>query len=213
MTDVEIADLLNRPSLALIIDVYKTCDPKHVDYYNSVIDNIRDFCKNNHNITAVAMAAYNGVDLTTIHREQPWYDNGRQLFYNEIRWETLRKIWSNHNHVDGNITHPGIVDMLLRPDQVQFSVFSDLQVAYYCNSINDSIRNIYVIGTMWGHCIQDRPAGVVQLDIMRRHKMFYNDITLLSHADCVATDFNAPLTAVDPPWQFLKNRVLIHDTT
>jgi hypothetical protein len=201
-------DILDRPSLVIIID----CWSDHPgDKQISLMQNIRAFCETNLFVSAVGLASYVGLDQRVVPKEEPWYSEGKEFFYNRLRWNTLRNLWEGVTFEDhGPVqTHPMVRDMKLRSDQRQFLLWNDLQVLYYCNFINPSIENIFVIGQAWDNCLAWRSVGWQSLSNLNYYNLFQKKKTILSKKDCVLKMNNLSLDAVEDPWIELNDNIVM----
>lgn len=205
--------LFNQPSLAIIIDCY---DDSHGADYIDVLTNIKFFCEDNPNVVAVALATYVDHNLCVIN-EQPWGFQGADFFCNFTKWDTLSRLWEDAKDNPLNKlnvkTHPILLNMKKRNDQVFFAAWSDLQILYYCNYINPSIENIFVFGKHWNVCLKVRPLGWVSLHNLNHHNLFSKQMNIISHKKCViGIDHDATESTnfeIIFPWHEIDNDYLL----
>jgi len=178
-------NILEKPSLALLIDCWKDMPTIDKQTYNNTIKNIVSFCQYNKFIKSVALATYytntdNGLSLDECH-----FSQSEQLFYNEINCKFLKDIWNSISWLTPSQTHPLIANMNLRADQIKFSVFDALQVLYYCNSVNKEIENIYICGFEWDLCVKIRPAGWAEFLHLSRLNLFKKIPNIIVNKKCI----------------------------
>jgi hypothetical protein len=211
---------LELPGLAIIIDCwnhqrisdeinlrapqYPLISPPDPERYNSVMTSIKNFCERDHNIQAIALASY-GNDNNHVSCVDPGWDNAKQFFVNETKLDFLRKMFNSVSASNQEFTHPTIRDIKLRSDQVIFTAFNELQILYYCNNINPSIKNIYFLGAQWEMCVKNRPVGWLQVAGLLYHNMFSSTKNLLTRRDCVYVKKNE---IDDNRWQPLDMQTL-----
>ena len=207
-------EILNRPSLVIVIDCWANWPG---DHQFTLMQNIRNFCETNLFVSAVGLASYSGLDPTIVPKEEPWYSGGKDFFYDRLRWETLRKIWSNADFIEPNQcfkqTNPIVRDMKLRSTQKQFLLWDNLQVMYYCNYINPSIENIFIIGQAWDNCLAFRSVGWKTVSNLNYYNLFQTKKTILSRKDCVLKMNNLLLETVEHPWSELDDNIVILNDT
>jgi hypothetical protein len=194
--------------LVLIIDAWNDRDNKQ---YQGCLTNIKNFCQTNPYVAAIGLASYLSVDAFILPQEEPWYSQSRELFYQRLRWETLRQIWQQANFVNVSATHPIISNIKARPDQRQFLIWHNLQVLYYCNYINTAIENIYIVGTAWEACLYFRSVGYRELSSLNEVNMFSKKKTILSRTDCVLGPGDVPVKSVPKHWTYLDNTTIMLD--
>ena len=173
---------LDAPSLAILIDCWPVPDPG----YKKVMQQIHDTCRDDLTIKSIALATYVPDHHDQVYTMEPrWYEQGKDFFYDSVLWNEIASAWNRTNCHAVSGTSPVVRDMVMRDDQVGFTMFDGLQLLYYCNYINPSIRNIYFFGATWPGCIQYRPVGFHNVQNLINHNMFHNEITLLTRTDCV----------------------------
>ena len=192
------SEILDRPSLVVIIDCWN--DQEH-DHYLATLNNIRHFCETNINVQSIAVASYIGLDNKIFAKEEPWWGNGYELFYNTTRWETLRQVWNETRFQLDHFTHPIIQGIVKRSDQTQFIMWHNLQALYYCNHINPAIENIFIVGQSWDQCLEFRSVGwkeLNNLNIFKKDTIFIFHDTYREHeiklANDVASKLNKKIT-------------------
>jgi hypothetical protein len=197
-------DFINQPSLVVIIDCWNTNNPQSA----TTACNIRTWCETDPNVVAIGVASYHGMDNLKIYQEEPWWSAGKSFFYDTVRWETLRNIWKEPKHVPGARTHPVISAIKPRTDQRMFVMWHELQVLYYCNTINSSIKNIYVVGQSWDNCVRSRPVGWITLQCLNNINFFNSAKQILSRKDCILGDDSQPVEQVQTPWTEITDNIL-----
>jgi len=203
------SEILDRPSLVVIIDCWN--NQEH-DHYLATLNNIRHFCETNINVQSIAVASYIGLDNKIFAKEEPWWGNGYELFYNTTRWETLRQVWNETRFQLDHLTHPIIQGIVKRSDQTQFIMWHSLQTLYYCNHINPAIENIFIVGQSWDHCLEFRSVGWKELDNLNTYNLFDKKKTILSKKDCVTGVNNSVVNNVSLPWVELDDQYLMLDS-
>lgn len=198
---------LNQPTLALLVDCWHdTTDPGIEETWHHVADT----CYTNPNIQAIATASYWGFNYD-VCQESPWYDESDLLFNQTTKWDLLRKDWSRFNfrdpadlNTDQHINHTShiIKDMPVRADQLRLNIFNTLQLTYFCNYINPSIRNILLMGRAWGVCLKVRAVGWDEINYSIQYGMFRNPIKLITRSDCVLETTNQHPQILSPWRQF-----------
>lgn len=209
---MDTSNLLDRPSLVILIDCWAI---SLSDKQSELMQNIQTFCKTNSFVKAVGLASHVNTEQTVFTKEEPWYSQGKDFFYSSHKWESLREVWQKVDFKDSTRyqTHPIVRDMKLRSDQRQFLLWSDLQVMYYCNHINPSIENIFVIGQAWDQCLEFRSTGWKSLSNLNQSSMFRKKKTILSRKDCVLKTHSRPLETIEDPWVELTDNIVMLDET
>jgi len=195
-----VKDLIERPSLVLIIDAWNDRD---TEQYRRCLTNIKNFCEASPHVAAIGLASYLSTESWLFSQEEPWYSQSKEFFYDRLRWETLRQVWHDAEFTDDIATHSIVSNIAIRSDQRQFLLWHNLQVLYYCNHINTSIENIYVVGTAWEECLRFRSVGYRELSSLNNFNLFSKQKTILSRKDCVLAVGDLPVSDVDYPWQEL----------
>lgn len=206
-------ELLEQPSLAIIIDCwanngYNSAQTKN---YENVLHNIAEQIKNNEFIKSVAIASYaNEGDFCSF--EDQFIKNSLDFFVNETKWDILRNLWKNakFGYDKDFFTHNIIKEIKFRDNQCVFSVFNNLDILYYCNFINPSIRNIYFFGQSWNVCVKDRPVGWLDVSTLNYHNLFSKKINLLTSKKCV---FHPSVKDIqmDDYWTNIDNNICLLD--
>lgn len=210
---MQISDILNRPTLVLLIDCWH--DTSHPDIHKTW-QRIADVCYQDHNVQTVALASYCGYNYD-VCKDEPWWSNSDELFCQTTKWSFLRDDWKRFNFYDSD-TNPGpqrtsniIKHMQIRPDQMQLSIFNTLQLTYYCNYVNPAIENIMIFGVAWEHCLQTRSVGWPEITYSAQYGMFQKSPNILTRRDCVLTrssehpEITAPWTKLQEPFYMLNS--------
>ncbi len=210
---MDLSGILDKPSLVILIDCWdgnyglppgKTSD--------ELMNNIKDFCINTPQVKAIGLATYNDISNDMCLPEEPWYSESKNLFHDTVSWELMRETWKQTQFVKSQrSTNPIIRDMKIRDDQVQFALSSSLELLFYCNSINKSIENIYVLGLSWESCLMFRPAGWREISNLNKDNMFFTKKNILSNLTCTVTPTNEYVTEVSAPWVKLDNNFVLLD--
>ena len=215
-----VVDILNQPSLAIVIDPWEKPGPdKTIDYpYNHpkhcTVRNVMEFVDKNDNIKTIVLASY---DSYTEYAESKtlWYKNYRDLFYNS---QTLNKIkdaykaFIAYDLVYGkdfmesrgkqypglDNTHPDVLNYI-NPKKYQISMHWMWQLEYYLTN-NPEIKNIYVIGQAWDCCVQVRQLGYLELGINLKHLNILTNSKCVINADCSNSNID-----IDPSWDKLTD--------
>jgi len=203
---------LSQPSLAILIDCWNTLD-QPVSGYDDVMYNIAEFCTTNASMKSVALATYQGD--TEIYKDNVWWQNAKNLFNDETKWDHLRRIWKEATYIEPSDTCSVIANMPLRSDQIGFCAWHSTQLMYYCNFVNPEIQNIYICGFAWNECVKYRPLGWMEIAGMNHHKLFHNHINILSKKSCVSGLAASPQPTFDqePWWKPIGNDIFLLDQT
>jgi hypothetical protein len=197
-------DFINQPSLVVIIDCWNVDNP----HLAATARNIRNWVETDPNVAAIAVASYVGLDNRQIYQEEPGWSTGKDFFHDTCQWQTLRNIWEETEHMPGVNTHPVISGIKPRADQRMFVAWRDLQVLYYCNYINPSIRNIYVVGQAWDVCVKFRSVGWEKLKCLNTINFLNPAQQILSRKDCVLGVNFQPVDAIQPPWSTVTDNII-----
>ena len=196
--------LLEQPSLAVLIDCWDepravgTYDQLDIVSYRNCMQSIKTQCETNPWIKSIAIASYGDSD-NQIALEQPWWNTAKDFFFNETKWNQLRRNWQSVEHIDKTSTHEYVRTIAPRSDQVIFCAFDILHIMYYCNFINPSIRNIYFFGSTWDKCVKIRPVGWAEVSSLNHHNLFQTNQNLLTNQNCIFQT-GGPVQLTDP-WQ------------
>jgi hypothetical protein len=144
--------------------------------------------------------------------ENPWWQNSKEIFFDTTRWEKLRDIWKSTNFVNDSHTHHSILNMSLKTSQLKLMAWDELQLIYYCNYINPSIENIYIVGQSWNVCLEGRPTGWSRLVRAKQYNLFRRSIRIMSRRDCVIHMDGRPVMDPGPDWDEVNQNVLINKT-
>jgi hypothetical protein len=204
-------NVIERPSMVLLIDCWSCWDEPTDRNVQECLKNIKNFCWNNPYVHSIGLASYWGMDPVTVSSEEPWHSNAKELFYNTTRWEHLRDVWNNTCFDSGVHTHSMIRDLPIRHDQTQFSVWNADQLLYYCNHVYQIIENIYVFGIAWDVCLESRPVGWKELCCLNQYDMFTSNKTILSDISCTLDQTKNFRNEVASPWIKLYNNTIILD--
>lgn len=197
-----------KPSLVIIIDCWDSAKTQNrID----MMTNIRKFCFDTPSVKAIGLATYISLRSEQVAIEEPWTPNSKELFHDTITWDFLRKNWENTEFVPDGKTHEIIQTMPIRPDQVQFSIWNTLQLMYYCNSINTSIQNIFLLGIAWEVCLQYRPVGWKEIHSANEANLFTTKKNIFSNLSCTLDETDQFVTEVSPPWIKLDNNLVMLD--
>jgi hypothetical protein len=206
MNDSQIKLMLDQPSLIIIVDCWshsRLDEPR----YHEILDNIKNFCEHNTNVVAISLISY--IENSIISWEDPWTNNSKELFYSTTRWETLRNIWDTTRFTQTIKTHETISNMSVRKDQAIFSTWHILQILYYCNHINSSIKNIYLLGKSWTSCLENRPVGWKELYCANMYDMFTHKKNILSRKSCILGIPGEEIPLIKNPWIDLTDDVIM----
>lgn len=205
-------NLLELPSLVIIIDCWN--NRENTNYLNC-LENIKTLCTTNPNVQAIGLASYTKPDKKILHgelsNEEPWHESSKELFYNSVRWETLRHVWENASFTEEIFTHHIVREMPPVSNQVRFQLWNDLQLLYYCNYINPGIKNIYVVGASWSQCLEFREVGYKYLDCLNKFNLFNERKNILSDLRCVLDTNDVLVEQVQYPWKKLNDNLVILD--
>ena len=204
-------NVLERPSMVLLIDCWSKWDEPYDHNVQKCLGNIKNFCWNNPHVHTIGLASYWGLEPVAVSKEEPWYSNAKELFYDTTRWEHLRRTWSSACFDSVSRTHAVIRDLPLRCDQTQFSIWNVDQLLYYCNHVCPIIENIYVFGMAWDVCLESRPVGWKELSCLTHYDMFTSKKTILSDVSCMLDSTKNFVTQVEKPWKKLYNNTIILD--
>jgi hypothetical protein len=193
---------LTRPTLALLIDCWHDTSSPQID---ETWHHVADVCYTNQSIKAVANASYWGYNYD-VWQENPWYAESDFLFNQTTKWDFLREDWKRFNFRDlentqQKIRHtsPIIKNMKARTDQLQLNIFNTLQLIYFCNYVNPSIRNILLMGQAWSICLKNRGVGWDEINYVIQYDMFTHPMTLITRQDCVLGSDNQ-YPQISSPW-------------
>lgn len=203
-------ELYNRPSMAIIIDCWKDFES---DIQRQTMKNIQKHCFDNPWITTIGQVSYIGMTNELVAAEDPWFTNGKELFYDTVRWETLRRLWEHPKFVRETVTHNLILNMPIREDQIQFSFWDNLQLLYYCNHINPSIKNIYLFGFAWDNCMKARSLGWVEVQNLNTYDLFISKKNIFSNLTCTLNMKKERVTEVSSPWVKIKDDYVMIDNS
>jgi hypothetical protein len=173
-----------------------------------MLDNIKTWCETDPNVTAICVASYIDLANKTQPQEEPLWSAGKDLFYDRVKWMTLRNIWTDTTFVNQEVTHPIIKSIKPRADQKMIIAWRDLQILYYCNYINISIQNIYLVGQAWDICLEFRSVGSSALNCLNNTNLFNPKRKILSRRDCVVTHDSEWVKEVMPPWESATDNIL-----
>lgn len=199
------SNILDQPSLAVVVDCWKNAN--YENYHDTMV-NIREFCTTNQQVESVALTTYRSNDPVTnepvpndrVFVDQPWWNNGRDFFYNETKWDFFRRIWDSKINDPETHTYDIVANMPLRSNQIGFVAFDTTHILYYCNFINPGIRNLYFCGGAWEMCLRHRPTGWMQVQTLNYHKMFHQPVNILVKNSCVVGLPESPYVKITDPW-------------
>lgn len=205
--DTKLYDLLNLPSLLIVIDAWawKVNTPKS----QAVIKNIVDFVTNeNLTLQAVALASYVDSASETVMIEEPWHTNAKKMFYTSTRWEVLRNVWqkTTFNRPTQSWTDQNILS-LIKDDRCEyFTLWDHNQLLYYMNFVNPCVKNIIITGFAWRYCLEFRSLGHTALSNLLHYNMLDKDCNILTHKQLVGIvddeclDVYAPWAEIGNDW-------------
>ena len=190
-------DNTNLPGIAIIIDAWP-------DYQAETVSAIRDFCQHNDSIKAVALASFslspNRVTQRICETDEPWYSNTKKLFKNTSKIPRLENWWHGLYRDTASTTDARITGMPLREDQVGFFLLDPLQLIYYCNCVDPSIKNFWFFGGAWEVCVKTRPVGWYQLAAFQKNKFFVTEKNFYTRLSCVTGENRKVRLKIDDPW-------------
>jgi hypothetical protein len=195
--------LLTAPSMVVLVDCWSDFDsPREQE----VMQNIVDFCSRTRSVKAIALSTYPLEFEEQVVVEEPWYSNSKDLFYDSTKWNTLRRIWEQTPRVESaGHTHEIIKNMSIRPDQTQFMLWNNIQLLYYCNAVDTSIENIFLLGFSWEICMRGRPVGWIELHNLNVSNLFSKKKQILSNLKCTLDGDLEFVKQVESPWTRLKH--------
>jgi hypothetical protein len=194
-------------SLAILIDCWDDSSISETakENHHQFINNIVDFCGNDTEISAIALAGYSKNTEFDLYYEESWIANSNEFFVNETKLDFLRKSWKNIRWDYDSKNHPAIRNMIVPDPKIKFTVFNTYDILYYCNCVNDSIENIYFLGMSWDMCVRDRPVGWLQIASLQYHGFLTKDMTLRTNQKCVFDEFTGSTPDISEPWEATKN--------
>ena len=166
-------------SLIIIVDLWQN------EKLNNLAQNIKEYIENTEHIKSVCLSSY--FNVTNICSSDHYWKNSKKLFNDIIEIDAIRKNWIERTK-EKNITHSTIMSIKPRNDQFFFSASSPFEIIYYCNSTNQSIRNIYWAGVDWRICIRDRPVGYQEIINCYKNNFFKNKINFRTNKTLIATN-------------------------
>lgn len=205
MTTLDLIKILDQPSLVILIDCW---DNVVNDNELQVMNNIRKFCLNNLMVNTIALSTFSDP-WNPESMEEPWYSNGKELFCDTTKWDLLRRSWQQVSFSDRSLTHPLIKDMPVRNDQLQILMWNTMQLLYYCNHINPSIENIFVLGFAWNNCLKTRSTGWKEIYMLNEYNLFSSKKNILSNLNCVMIHDQYDVSS---PWINLTDEIIMLDT-
>lgn len=206
MTSLNPTEILDQPSLVILIDC---CADATNDIDLQVMHNIRKFCFDNQMIKTIALSTF-GSPFYPESIEEPWYSNGKSFFYDTNKWHLLRRFWEQVPFSNRSLTHTLIKDMPVRDDQLQILMWDTLQLLYYCNHVNPSIENIFILGFGWDNCLKTRASGWKEIHMLNKYNLFSNKKNILSNVNCVMKNSQSDIST---PWVKLTEEIIILDNS
>lgn len=168
-------------SLIIIIDVWK-----HKKFDN-LAQNIKTYIENSEHIKSICLSSYDpSYTESTVCCDDQYWENSKQIFTEEISIDFIRKNWSKHTKKQ-NITHDTIMEINPRKDQFVFSAANPYEIIYYCNSVNQSIQNIYWAGVSWDLCVKNSPVGYCEIINCYKSNLFKNNINFRTNKKIITT--------------------------
>lgn len=201
-------DIIDRPSLVIIIDCWKKWN---FDSFNSMVRNIKTWCETDSNIETVIVSTYLDQIKNRVCIENPWWNNSKNIFFDTTRWEKLRDLWLSTSFVNESHTHHDILTMKPQPRQLMLSAWDELQLIYYCNYVNPSIENVYIVGQSWNVCLEGRPLGWTRLHYANQHNLFRRPIRIMSKLGCVITTSGGQVDDPGPDWHLVDNDIVMYE--
>lgn len=206
--------MIDQHSLAIIIDCWE-----HNDYTQSQNDRYKKICQQiKHKIESdasiKAIAIYTAGNGNQTRLESPYYETSLDFFVDTTRWDTLRKSWRSITPAGEEFSTDSIIRSInLRDDQVVFNVHRDLDILYYCNSVNQTIENIYFFGQYWDKCVKYRSVGWYQINALNLHNLFRTKKNLLTDVNCVFHPDYDSITPSADEWTRVNDSVYIVNET
>ena len=200
-------DFCSNPSLVILIDCWNTNDRNDLDTMNRIVE----FCSTASGPQAIALATYASFKGEEIVKEEPWYSNSKNLFYDRTRWEPLRDVWDQARFIDNpgpdSFTYSTVANLPhtnQHSDKNFFILWHHDQLAYYLNYIRPSIRNIILAGFHWNSCIRWRRMGHEGLSRLVKYKIISPEIQILTNRNLVGC-VPGESCEIYSPWQDLGN--------
>lgn len=173
----------NNDSLIILIDINKH------NVFNNLAQNIKKYIKHSEHIKAVCLASYDTVD--GVCSTGCYWENSKTIYKDEMSIDFIRKNWEKKTKKK-DITHDVIMNITPRTDQFLFSASSPYEIIYYCNSVNQSIKNIYWAGVDWKMCVRDRPIGYCEIINCYKNNLFQQKINFRTNKNLIATFNHIP---------------------
>jgi len=198
-------EILNQPSIAILIDCWSNCSDKFLYKRIAYIIN------NNPNIKTVVLASYNCRREREVS-DSVWYLNYNNFFIKEHQHSRkIKDLEHIHRHYEkqdtkfpNEDTDPYILNYK-NPEKFQIAMKWRWELDLYLEK-HPEIKNIYMFGIAWDICVKVRPLGYDSLAEL-------DNINILTNMLCV-NDSSGNRPTMDSNWtQVVENTYkYVHDT-
>lgn len=193
--------MLNKPSIAIIIDCWDT-GVRNRDIFRNIVE----FVSANDHIETIVLASYECTDydeLSTV-----WYSNYTKMFRTDLaRGPETQHIYAHRKHWEQVLpkellqrTDPNI--LYIKNEKYKISLIFLEELEYFLSK-NTHIENIFVLGEAWDGCVRDRPLGYKNLTKIQ-------NVCILTKNDCVKTMNNKfPDLSSDNEWEEISDGIYV----
>jgi len=189
--------MLNEPGLAILIDCWDVPVNKELN------ETIINYVDSTPVIGTAVLASYN-CKKEFSQDKSIWYTNHRALFTVDTSPRKIRELHHVHFlHMMRDSTYQveqtdQQVLEYVNPSKFQIAMTWAWQLEYYL-SLNRHIKNVYVFGSAWDICVENRPLGYKALTEIE-------GIRILTNVKCVTDNkLQHPNLDSNPNWVKVDN--------
>jgi hypothetical protein len=195
--NIPMIDVLDQPSIAVLIDCWEHDDTNSIELYKNIVSVLNEL----DSIKTVVLSSYHRKKKKELN--SIWHHNRNDYFCKKYKnCKKIQDLSEVHRYFEDKkftnkhcITDNSILNYI-NADKLQIAMHWRWELDLYLSN-NPDISNIYVFGSAWEECIKTRPLGYDSLSEIK-------DINILTNITCVS-DLNGNTPAPNEEWDPITN--------